>query len=1173
LAALLIVLGGLGAVSAQDTTVSENSALIRYIESSLSSEDRIIRFENVTGALSSEARIGAITIADRQGIWLRITGAEIVWTRSALLARQLRVNALKAEKIEILRRPVAATPAFQPESAGFSLPELPVEVNLTGLDVASVELAEPVLGVAARLKASGALRLDATGLSASFTSRRLDPPGGEIDLALDYARLDQALNIQIKLDEPANGLLANALSIEQRPALGGRISGSGTLADMAVGIDLRADGRPFVSGTVTFNQSGAGQVFKAAINGQLAPLLPQDYRGFFAGDSRAAVEGTLRTEGGLDLPSFQIETANLNVTGSLTTAKDGFPSRLALAAQVGRKDGALTTLPFGGSGYRLAIAAINADFGADAGGTWHVRMDAKGFQAPGFGAARVKFDATGQAMDLETQDLRAVKGVIAFEAEGLTAEAADIAAALGQNLRAGGGVDWSAGQPLKIVQMQVNGESIALNADGGLALNGFSGHLDAAVSDLRAFNALAPSRDLSGRVAGTFDGRLNPLDGQIDGTLQLTGQDIALGVARIDRILKGPLALFGQVRRDAGGIRLGDARLRSGVLDASADGFVSSAAMALHGRASITDLGLIAPTLRGPATAGFDADGPLAKVAITAKLQGDAGLSLAADGSWGDRADLRATFKNLPLDLMAELRPDIGATGSATGELELSGDPTAPDVAFDVQASNANADLLLPYKLGPLDGAAKGVWKDGQLTFNRAWVAAQGGLSAQAKGTVPLSGGLADLHVSGALPLVLVNDILANPQITLNGGARFDLHVSGPLAAPVLNGPVDLENTAVTVPGIGMRIEKVNTRVQLVNGIARFSDVTANIAAGGVITASGSVGVFADMPVDASVSLNGVKYADGAFLTTSVSGQVSLQGDIAHGVTVGGQVKPDVTEITLSAAVSAGNSLAQVNHIHAGRGVLQTLSRAGLGERTGRTAAAATGLNLDMTISAPNRIFVRGRGLDAELGGEIVLTGPMEAVSAAGQFDLIRGRLDLLGRRLDLTEGTLTFSGPMDPTIAFSSQTKADGTDITLALDGVASAPEITLRSVPDLPQDEILAKLIFGRDLGNLSPFQIASLAAAVAELSGRTDSGLIEKLRQTTGLDNLDIRTNDAGQSAGVVGKYLSDKIYSEIEIDSGGTANVTINLDITKSLKAQGGVGSSGSGSLGLFFEKDY
>ena len=70
---------------AQETPDEDRSYLVNYVEEQLSTPNRQIRLSNIQGVLSSNATIGAITIADREGVWLRITNAQIIWTRLALL--------------------------------------------------------------------------------------------------------------------------------------------------------------------------------------------------------------------------------------------------------------------------------------------------------------------------------------------------------------------------------------------------------------------------------------------------------------------------------------------------------------------------------------------------------------------------------------------------------------------------------------------------------------------------------------------------------------------------------------------------------------------------------------------------------------------------------------------------------------------------------------------------------------------------------------------------------------------------------------------------------------------------------------------------------------------------------------------------------------------------------
>ena len=85
-------------------------------------------------------------------------------------------------------------------------------------------------------------------------------------------------------------------------------------------------------------------------------------------------------------------------------------------------------------------------------------------------------------------------------------------------------------------------------------------------------------------------------------------------------------------------------------------------------------------------------------------------------------------------------------------------------------------------------------------------------------------------------------------------------------------------------------------------------------------------------------------------------------------------------------------------------------------------------VRLDVNVSAPNRMFVRGRGLDAELGGSVRLTGPITGIQPVGGFKLIRGRLSILSQRITFDEGTVTLVGDLDPFPEFRRPLRAAAT-------------------------------------------------------------------------------------------------------------------------------------------------
>ena len=119
-----------------------------------------------------------------------------------------------------------------------------------------------------------------------------------------------------------------------------------------------------------------------------------------------------------------------------------------------------------------------------------------------------------------------------------------------------------------------------------------------------------------------------------------------------------------------------------------------------------------------------------------------------------------------------------------------------------------------------------------------------------------------------------------------------------------------------------------------------------------------------------------------------------------------------------------------------------------------------------------------------------------------------------------------------------------------------------------------MLARLIFGRSLSNLSPLQIAQLADAAASLAGGGSSSLLQSLRGQLGVDDLDVRTNDDGSTSISAGKYLNDRTYFSLEKGTGaGSGKAKIDLEIGKGVKLRGEANDSGEAKGGIFFEREY
>lgn len=259
------------------------------------------------------------------------------------------------------------------------------------------------------------------------------------------------------------------------------------------------------------------------------------------------------------------------------------------------------------------------------------------------------------------------------------------------------------------------------------------------------------------------------------------------------------------------------------------------------------------------------------------------------------------------------------------------------------------------------------------------------------------------------------------------------------------------------------------------------------------------------------------------------------------------------------------------------QGISQThrdfLESMGLLKHLNQTKTSRFPVRLDIKLVAPNRIFVRGRGVDAEFGGSMELSGTTTAPEPLGEFRLIRGRMDLLTKRVNIAQGRLVFLGTADPEISLKADVSGqDGDTLYIDITGRVSKPLLNLTSDSGRPSEEVLAQVLFGKAMEGLSPTQAILLVNALRTF-GSPKPSVMERIRATSGLDDLDIDQSQNGEVAVSAGKYINDNAYIEFKIDATGTSQSRLNIDLTKRVKGFISQSITGDGQLGFTIGKDY
>ncbi|WP_170290291.1 translocation/assembly module TamB domain-containing protein [Rhodovulum strictum] len=1218
-------------LAAQD---DDRSLLERFLADRLSSAGREIDITGFRGALSSRATLETLTIADAEGVWLTIRGAELDWSRAALLRGRVAVRRLRAEEIELIRLPVGEDgPRVEDaEAQPFQLPELPVAIEIGEIATPRLDLGAAVLGQSAELAITAALWLTDGAGAVDLNATRNDAEG-RFAVVASFANDSRALALDIALSEGAGGLVAGLLGLPGSPPVALTLAGAGTLSDFGADLALATDGVQRVSGRFTLDEpadSPGTSRFALNIAGDVAPLVAEQVRPFFGDAARVQVAGTRRADGGTDLSRLDLETGALTLGGTLALAPSGLPERLAL-------DGTLTgpvALPLAGPETRVDGARLTARFDAALGEEWQAEAVLDGLAREGLALGRAAIAGSGTIRPVSPTALTAD---LTFAATGLAHDDPALARALGDALRGTARIVHAEGADLRLDALRLDAGGLRATASGTLgALRAglpLDGQAELALDDLARIAPLTGAA-LGGAAEARVQGRYGLLDGVFDLRLAADTRDLSIGTPRLDPLLAGAGNLSLAAARGPAGTALRALAIETPALRLTAEGDLSTAAAGLRLSGELPELALVDGRLSGPgnidaslgwedggriridrleatgagarltATGALTPDDPAlpaeGRVTLAARdlapfsglagrpLRGALDATLTGAGALrGDlSAELDARGQGLALGLGAIDRligdesrisargarrngtPMIEALDLSTPVLRLNAAEAEGD-ALTLSGRLADLALLAPGFPGPLTVTGRAQPTNGDLRLALD-ATGPGGTTARLAGTLALDGAQADLSATGTAPLALVNGFIA-PR-SLDGQARYDLALRGPLALSALSGRAVTEGARLALPAQGLAVTGIAGAVALSGGRAQI-ELAGAVDGSGRVSVTGPVTLAAPFDGDLAIALDRAPLRNDPLFETRLDGRLTMRGPLAGGALIAGRIDLGRTEIAVpSGGATAGGPIPEITHIGESAASRATRARAGLLAGTGRDGGGRP-YPLDLTIVAPGQVFVRGRGLDAEVGGTLRLRGTTADVIPDGRFDLIRGRLDILSRRFELTEGQVSLQGALDPYLRFVAATRSGDISAQVMLEGRASAPEIRFRSEPDLPEDEVLSRLLFGRGITQLSAFQALQLATAVAGLAGGDGAGLLGRVRQGTGLDDLDLRQTEDGETEVSIGKYLSDDLYSEVTVDGAGQTRIELNFDLSPQVTVRGRLGADGDTGIGIFYERDY
>ncbi len=580
--------------------------------------------------------------------------------------------------------------------------------------------------------------------------------------------------------------------------------------------------------------------------------------------------------------------------------------------------------------------------------------------------------------------------------------------------------------------------------------------------------------------------------------------------------------------------------------------------------------------LSGPAIITHGTGGwTLAPVRIIT-AEGQAELS----GLFGDRKSLRARFDKVALSLLTVAYPSMDVTGRISGTVDIALPPGGvPTGTANLRINSLSRAGIASASL-PID-----VGLNAELTaagaVARAVIVRGGKVEGRAQARVgPISTGdgtltqrllaspiYAQLRYNG--PAEAVWGLSGIEAVDVRGPIAIAADINGDVGDPKLTGTMRSEGARVESTGLGAVIDQVSLEGRFTNSRIELTRFSGRAGSDGSITGTGGIDLSAEraFPMDIRLQLKNARLVNRDDFTGSATGNIRIATDPYGGV-VSGKLSLDKATYRIGRSTAIAVPTLAVTEKHTrvlGRRVV--------------TYAAPTRWLLDLEIKSDRRLFLSGMGVEAEWRGNLVVKGGATTPEVTGRVTLVRGDYDFAGKRFSLTKGDIRFNGvyPPDPLIDISATSSTSGFTAQLDIDGTAMRPEIKFSSVPSLPEDEVLSRVLFGTSVTSLSAPEAVQLAGALASLRG-SGGGFnpINSVRKGLGIDRLRILPADTAtgrKTAVAAGQYIGRNVYVELATDAQGYTATNIEVSLTRALSILSTVETLGGTSVNLKWKKDY
>ena len=490
----------------------------------------------------------------------------------------------------------------------------------------------------------------------------------------------------------------------------------------------------------------------------------------------------------------------------------------------------------------------------------------------------------------------------------------------------------------------------------------------------------------------------------------------------------------------------------------------------------------------------------------------------------------------------------------ADGELEIHGTLQGPlqapaqlQARVEIPTLQVQAQALRLANASPI----RINYQSGVVTLESAELKGQD-TDIRLNGTIPVQGGGAmNLAADGSVNLNILQPWTDGGHSS--GMVKVQMKAQGPMAQPVIDGQVHVENAVFSSDSLPVGIESMNGDIAISGNRVDITKLTAN-AGGGTINVTGTASYGKTPSFNLAMQANSVRIRESG-VRTVMNADLAWNGSTDSSLLTG-RVVVDKLGFT------QGSDLSEIMANFSGD------------ETVSDPSAIANNIKLNIAIQSSQNLNLASSQVSIAGSASLTAQGTAANPVLLGRILLTNGEVFTLGKRFEIQTGTISFSNPVrtDPVVNLQVKTTIESYNITASIIGPVDQLKTTYTSDPALPTGDIINLLAFGQttaeSASNGSTSSSATAESAVASQAGGQVASQVQKL---TGISQLTLNplagSNSNPGSQVAIQQRVSGNILLTFSTDVTNAQNQSVQIQYQVNKKVSVSVLRDENGGYGI------